>query len=139
MLVQLYDCTTWSLTKHLKKKLDGNYTKMLHAILNKSWNQHSTKQQLYSHLRPISEIVQIRRARHSGYCLKSKEKLISNVFVHINTPVSYIHQFCVDIGCCLEELARTMTGRDGCWERFKEIYDISTIWWWCRIIRKGNQ
>ena len=35
--IQLYGCTTWTLTKRLKKKLGGNYTKMLRAILNKSW------------------------------------------------------------------------------------------------------
>ena len=28
---------------------------MLHAVLNKSWKQHPTKQQLYSHLPPISQ------------------------------------------------------------------------------------
>ena len=33
----LYGCTTWTLTKRLEKKLDGNYTRMLRAILNKSW------------------------------------------------------------------------------------------------------
>ena len=32
--------TTWTLTKRLKKKLNGNYTRMLRAILNKSWRQH---------------------------------------------------------------------------------------------------
>ena len=31
-----YGCTTWTLTKRLEKKLDGNYTRMLRAILNKS-------------------------------------------------------------------------------------------------------
>ena len=34
--ILLYGCTTWTLTKRLEKKLDGNYTKMLRAILNKS-------------------------------------------------------------------------------------------------------
>ena len=39
MSIQLCDCTT-STKKHLKKKekkkeLDGNYTRMLHAVLNK--------------------------------------------------------------------------------------------------------
>ena len=38
--ILLYGCTTWTLTKQLKKKLDGNYTRMLRAILNKSWWQH---------------------------------------------------------------------------------------------------
>ena len=34
--IVLYGCTTWTLTKRLEKKLDGNYTRMLRAILNKS-------------------------------------------------------------------------------------------------------
>ena len=34
----------WTANKLLKKKLDGNYTRMLRAILNKSWWQHPTRQ-----------------------------------------------------------------------------------------------
>ena len=49
-----YGCTTWTLTKRLEKKLDGNYTRMLRAILNKSWRQHPIRHQLYGHLPPIS-------------------------------------------------------------------------------------
>ena len=45
VLILLYGCTTWTLTKRLKKKLDGNYTRMLWAILNRSWRQHPTKHQ----------------------------------------------------------------------------------------------
>ena len=48
--ILLNGCTTWTLTKRLKKKLDGNYTRMLRAILNKSWRQHPTRHQLYGHL-----------------------------------------------------------------------------------------
>ena len=35
--ILLYGCTTWTLTKRLEKKLDGNYMIMLRAVLNKSW------------------------------------------------------------------------------------------------------
>ena len=42
-----YGCTTWTQTKRLEKKLDGNYTRMLQAVLNKSWLQNPTKHQLY--------------------------------------------------------------------------------------------
>ena len=34
--ILLYGCTTWTLTKRLEKKPDGNRTRMLRAILNKS-------------------------------------------------------------------------------------------------------
>ena len=35
--ILLYGYNTWMLTKWLEKKLDGNYTRMLRAILTKSW------------------------------------------------------------------------------------------------------
>ena len=55
--ILLYGCTTWTLTKRMEKKLDGNYTRMLRAILNKSWRQHPTK--LYSHLPPITKTIKV--------------------------------------------------------------------------------
>ena len=64
--ILLYGCTTWTLTKRLKKKLDGNYTRMLRAILNKSWRQPPTRHQLYGHLPPITKTIQVRRTRHAG-------------------------------------------------------------------------
>ena len=48
--ILLYGCTTWTLTKRLEKKLDGNYTRMLRAVLNKSWRQHPMRHQQYGHL-----------------------------------------------------------------------------------------
>ena len=62
----LYGCTTWTLIKRLEKKLDGNYTRMLRAILNKSWRQHPTKDQLYGHLPPITKTIHVRLTRHGG-------------------------------------------------------------------------
>ena len=65
--ILLYGCTTWTLTKRIEKKLDGSYTRMLRAILNKSWRQHPTKQQqLYGHLPPITKTIKIRQTRHAG-------------------------------------------------------------------------
>ena len=76
--ILLYGCTMWTLTKRLEKKLDGNYTRMLRAILNKSWRQHPTRHQLYCHLPPITKTIQVRRTRHAGHCWRSKDKLISD-------------------------------------------------------------
>ena len=73
-----YGCTTWTLTKRIEKKLADNCTRMLRAILNKSWKQHPIKQQLYGHLPPISKTIQIRWSRHSGHSWRSKDELISN-------------------------------------------------------------
>ena len=79
--ILLYGCTTWTLTKRLKKKLNGNYTRMLRAILNKSWRQYPTRHQLYGHLPPITKTIQVRRTRHAGHCWRSKDELISNVLL----------------------------------------------------------
>ena len=77
----LYGCTNWTLTKRLEKKLDGNYTRMLRAILNKSRRQHPTKHQLYGHLPPITKSIQVRRTRHAGHCWRSRDELIGDVLL----------------------------------------------------------
>ena len=77
--ILLYGYTTWTLTKRIEKKLDGNCARMFRAILNKSWKQHPTKQKLYSRLPPISKIIKVRRTRHVGYCWRIRDELISNV------------------------------------------------------------
>ena len=79
--ILLYRCTTWTLTKPLEKKLDGNYTRMLRAILNKSWWQHPTRHQLYGHPPPITKTIQVKRTRHAGHCWRSRDELIRDVLL----------------------------------------------------------
>ena len=79
--ILLYGCTSWTLTKRLEKKLDANYSRMLQAILNKSWRQQPTKHQLYGHLPPITKTIQVRRARHAGHSWRSRDKIISDVLL----------------------------------------------------------
>ena len=79
--ILLYECTIWTLTKQLEKKLDGNNTRMLRPILNKSWRQHPTRNQLYGHLTPITKAIQVRRTRHAGHCWRSRDELISDVLL----------------------------------------------------------
>ena len=54
--ILLYGCTTWTLTKRLEKKLDGNYTRMLRAILNKSWQQDTNCTATYPLSRKLSKL-----------------------------------------------------------------------------------
>ena len=118
--ILLYGCTTWTLTKRLEKKLDGNYTRMLRAILNKSWRQHPTRHQLYGHLPPITKTIQVRRTRHAGHCWRSRDELIKDVLLWTPThgrakagrPArTYIQQLCEDTGCCPEDLHSAMNDR----------------------------
>ena len=83
--ILLYGCTTWTLTKRLEKKLEGNYTRMLRAILNKSWRQHPTSHQLFGHLPPITRTIQVRRTRHAEHCWRSKDELIRDVLLWTRT------------------------------------------------------
>ena len=137
--ILLYGCTTWTLTKRLEKKLDGNYTRMLRAILNKSWQQHPTRHQLYGHLPPITKTIQVRRTRHAGHCWRSRDELIRDVLLWIPThgrakagrPArTCIQQLCEDTGCCPEDLPRAMNDREEWRERVRDIRATSTIWWW---------
>ena len=76
--ILLYGWTTWTLTKRVEKRLEGNCSRILRAVMNKFWKQHSTKQQLYGHLPSISKTIQVRRARHAGHCCRSRDELTSD-------------------------------------------------------------
>ena len=128
--IMLYGCTTWTLTKRLKKKLDGNYTRMLRAILNKSWRQHPTRHQLYGHLPPITKTIQVRRTRHAGHCWRSKDELISDVLLwtpgygqaKAGKPArTYIQQLYEDTGCNPGDLLKAMNDREKWRERVRDI------------------
>ena len=137
--ILLYGCTTWMLTKQMKKKLDGNYTKMLRAILNKSWRQHSSIPQLYGHLTPITKTIQVRRTRHAGHCWRSRDELISDVLQW--TPSygrtnagraarTYILQLCEDTRCSPEDPPEAMNDREEWREGVRNIRSGGTTWWW---------
>ena len=128
--ILLYGCTTWTLTKRLEKKLDGNYTRMWRAILNKSWQQHPTRRQLYSHLPPITKTVQARRTRHAGHCLRSKDEIVNDLLLWTPTygqskagqPArTFIQQLCDDTGCNPEDLPEAMNDRETWRERVRDI------------------
>ena len=122
------------------KKLDGNYTKMLQAILNKSL----TKQQLYGHLPPIMKTIHVRRTR---LCLRSRDELISDLLLW--TPSHgrarawqpariYIQQLCADTGCSHENLPEAMDDREAWLERVRDIRADRTIGWWWPVCKQDN-
>ena len=128
--IVMYGCTTWTLTKRLEKKLDGNYTRMLRAILNKSWRQHSTRHELEGHLSPITKTIQARRTRHAGHCWRSRDELISDVLLWTPTygrakaerPArTYMQQLCEDTGCSPEDQPEVINDREKQRERVRDI------------------
>ena len=137
--ILLYGCTTWTLSKRLEKKQDGNYTRMLRTILNKSWRQHPTKHQLYGYLPPTTKTIQVTRTRHAGHSWRSRGELISDVLLW--TPAygraksgrparTYIQQLCEDTGCSPEDRPEAMNEREKWRERIRDIRASGTTWWW---------
>ena len=119
--ILLYGCTAWTLTKAYGKKFDGNYTRMLLAILNKSWRQHPTKQQPYGQLPSITKTIQIRRSRHTGHCWRSKDKQIIDILLwtlsrgraKVGRPSwTYMLWLCSDTEYSLEDLPAVNDDRD---------------------------
>ena len=79
----------------------------------------STKQQLYGHFSPTT---QVRWTRHAGYCWRSRDELISDVLLwtpwhgraKAGRPTrTYIQQLCADTGCNPEDLSVEMENREG--------------------------
>ena len=135
--ILLYGCIIWTLTKCMEKKLDGNYTRMLRAIFNKSCRQHLTKQLLYGHQPPIKKTIQVRRTRHAGHCWRSRDELISDVLLwtpsHARAKAgrparTYIQQLCEDTGCSPEDLPGAMNDREEWRERVRDICAGGTGW-----------
>ena len=133
--ILLYGCTTWTLTKLMEKKVCSNYTRKLRAILNKSWRQHPTKQQLYGHL--SQKTIKIRWTRHAGHCWRSRDELISDVLMwtpshgqaKAGCPArTYIQQLCADTGCSPEGLSKAMDDKEGLRERVRNIRADSARW-----------
>ena len=114
----------------------------LRAILNKSWRQNPTKQQLYGHLPPIMKTINVRRTRHAGYYWRSGDEFIRDVFLwtpsngqrKAGRPVrTYIQQLLEDTGCSPEDLPEAMNNGVESRERVRNIcVGGMTRWWWWR-------
>ena len=145
-LVLLLLCS-WTLTKRMEKKHDGNYTRMLRAILNKTWRQRPTKPQLYSYLPTITKTITVKRTRHAGHCWRNRAEFIIDVLLW--TPAyarakagrparTYIQQLCDDTECSLQDLPEEMNDREEWRERVKDIRAGGTTWgWWRFSLLKG--
>ena len=102
-------------------------------ILDKSEKRHLTKHQLCSHLPLISQTNQVNRTRYAGQSKDEQHKTHYRIdsFIYEYTSVGWpaktcIHQLCEDTGCRLEDLPRSMTGRNGWRNKVKRICSVST-------------
>ena len=108
-------------------------------LLNKSWQQHPTRRQLYGHLPPVTKTMQARRTRHAGHCWRSKDEIVSDVLLW--TPAygrskagrparTYIQQLCDYTRCNPEDQPKAMNERESWRESVRDFRASCTTWWW---------
>ena len=137
--ILLYGCTTWTLTKRLEKKLDGNYTRNVESnieqILATTPHETPTVRPLASHHKNYTgQTSQTRRTllEKQGRARKWRTPW---------TPTygqakagwlarTYIQQLCEDTGCNPEDLPEAMNDREKWREMVKDIRAGGTTWWW---------
>ena len=95
----LYSCTTKTLTKHLEKKLNGNYSWMLHAIWTNLGNS-TTKTAI---VWPFTFNLTNHPSKTNTTCWRRKDKLIKDIS-YVWWAKTYIDQICLDTGCSQEDL-----------------------------------
>ena len=107
----------------------------MRAILNRSWQQHPTRRQLYTHLPPITKTIQARWTRHAGHCWRSKYEIVSDVLLWTSAygqsktgrpAQTFIQQLCDDTGCNPEDLPKAMNDRETWRERGSGISVLAT-------------
>ena len=109
---------------------------MLRAILNKSWKQHPTKQQLFGHLLPVSKKTSKLDEQDTQNTAGEERMNIQVTFsygpLHTEEQVldNDLQQLCSDTGCSLEDLLEVMNDRDEWREKVWEIRSSGMTWWW---------
>ena len=100
------------------KNAASNTEQVLEAAANKA--------AAYGHLPPITKTTTLRRTRHAGYCCRSGDELISDIFPQSPShgrakpgrPArTYIQQLCANTGCNVETLPGAIDVQgDPCWQ-----------------------
>ena len=77
--ILVYNSETWTLTKVMEIKIDGLYTKLLRRVLNVSWRDHVSNQELYGNLPSLSSTIRQRRLRFVGHCFRAENQPVTGL------------------------------------------------------------
>ena len=134
--VLVYGSISWTLTSALEKKIDGAFTRMLRAALNKSWTDHLTNVELYGNIPRVTTTIREQRLRFAGHCWRSKNEICSEVLLweplhgrrSCGRPKkTYIDQLIADTEYNKEDLTNAMNDRDG-WRECVIASRASSAW-----------
>lgn len=119
--VLVYGAVSWTLTSSLERKIDGAFTRMLRAALNKSWADRLHNSELYGNVPRITTTICHQRMRFAGHCWRSKSELASEVLLwepshgrrsRGRPHKTFIDQLSTDAGCRKEDLPSVMEDRN---------------------------
>ena len=110
---------------------------MLRAVINKSWRDHLTNEQLYGDIPKISKSIRMQRLRFAGHCWRSKDEVASDLILwqtqHGNhssgcIAKTYLFQLRDDIDLLtIDEIKTAMNDREG-WKKYVMDYQASSTW-----------
>ena len=106
--ILLYGCTTWTLTKRLKKKLDDNYTRMLRATRKLSKLDEPDTQDTAGEARTNSSVMYSYGPPH----MAKQEQ---------DDQLEHTYSSCKDTGCSPEDLPEAINDREKWRERVRDI------------------
>ena len=116
----------------MRNTLDGSYTRILRAVLEISWKDHKTKDELHGNLPKITDTLKIRRLRFVGHCWGRKDELISELLLwqpkhgarNRGIPAAtYIDQLRNDTGLSIAELKSLM----GNWREWMKLVNGARV------------
>ena len=114
-------------SKRMERKLDYLYTRMIHAVLNKAWKQHTTKQVLRGLLFSIWNPSKTNKARltlleKQGHTHKRLSSVDRYTWIHqCLWTCQNSDQFCADTGSSVKNILLGIADR--------ETHVISTTTW----------
>ncbi|KAI8515423.1 hypothetical protein Bbelb_062360 [Branchiostoma belcheri] len=108
---------------------------MLRAVLNKTWQQHPTKEELYGDIPAVSELIRQRRTGFAGHVYRNKAELASELILwepkqgHSKPGrprMTYIDLLAADVGLPKEFLASAMTDKVD-WREREGVYIPTSV------------
>ena len=110
------------------ERLDGNYTRMLHAVLNKSWKHQPKKYQLYGQLPSISQTIQDMLSTAGKVRINYKQRFLMDAYTWMYQcwlTRKDLHQLCADYALEKTCQKQCTIDTDGERERVRELHVIS--------------
>ena len=138
--ILLYGSTTLTLSKCIEKNLEGNYTRILWAILNKSWThnipRNNSRSATHCHLKKLPSMANTTwwtLLEKQGPIQKWHSSMAPYTWTCLCWPTSknlFTSALCGHRRYFGRPTRSDWRERERERERVREIHPVSVIWWW---------